>query len=139
MCGAFKDHLLTESSRKRCENPACCSPKNCLESSKNAAFPISEAASLLNKESLIYKVVLICENLVDLFPLKTSQLYHLFFFWLFKTLPCASRGFYQVTRKQIILCLQQSKHAQKNFIAKDKGKIALSCLSASYPRYWFFP
>lgn len=63
----------------------------------------------LNKESMLF--------------LWKSVSFAPYFFQLFKTLPCIFEGFYQVTRKQIFLCLQQSQHTHTDLLPKTRGKL----------------
>lgn len=123
MCGAFKNHLLTENPRKRCEHPAHCSPESCPEPSKNAAFPSPEAAPLLNKERLIYKVVLIWESLVVLFPLKKNSFATFFFFHLFKTLPCVLGGFIKLLENKFSCAFSSQNTHTQNLLPKTREKL----------------
>lgn len=95
-------------------------------------------AALLRKESLIYRVALIWESLDGFLLWKQISFAPFFFFFsIIWTLPSMFGGFYQVTRKQIFLCLQQSKNPQK-FYCQRQGENCSVLFVSLYPRHWGF-
>lgn len=61
-----------------------------------------------------------------------------FFFQLFELFPVCLEVFTKLLENKFS-CAFSSQKTHKNFIAKDRGKIALSCLSASTPDIEVFP